>query len=53
MSKPLSIDTDGVFIDTEDTSTLAGSRADAASELREVVSHQKTVESISPLALEH
>jgi len=46
------LDADRVLIDAKNTSTLARSRADTTSELGEVVGHEQSVQSISPLALE-
>jgi hypothetical protein len=45
------LDANGVLVDAEDASTLTGSRADTSSELREVVGHEQTVESVLPLVL--
>jgi hypothetical protein len=47
------LNTNRVLVNTQDTSTLTRSGTNAASELREVVGHQETVESILPLVLEH
>lgn len=46
------LDRDGELVDTEHASTLARSRADTTSELREVVGHEQTLESLLPLVLE-
>ena len=45
------LDADGVLVDAEYASTLAGSRADTTGELREVVGHEQTVEGVLPLVL--
>jgi hypothetical protein len=45
------LDADGVLVDAENASTLAWSWADTASELREVVGHEETVEGVLPLVL--
>jgi hypothetical protein len=46
------LDANGVLVDAEHAGTLARSRADTSSELREVVGHEQTIESILPLVLE-
>jgi hypothetical protein len=45
------LDTNGFFVNSQNTSTLTGSRADTSSELGEVVGHEEPVESILPLVL--
>lgn len=47
------LDANGVFVDAENASTLAGSRANTTSELGEVVGHEETVEGVLPLVLEN
>ena len=44
---------DGLFIDTENTGTFAGSRTDTARELGEVVCQEKAIECIFPLIFEY
>jgi len=46
------LDADGVLVDTKNASTLARSRTDTTSELREVVGHEQSVQSVSPLVRE-
>jgi hypothetical protein len=45
------LDANGIFVDSQNTSTLTRGRADTAGELGEVVGHQETVKSIFPLVL--
>jgi len=47
------LDTNGVFVDAEYASTLTRSRAHTTGELGEVVGHEQTVESVTPLSLEN
>jgi hypothetical protein len=45
------LDTNGIFVDTQNTGAFARGRADTTSEFREVVGHEQTIQSILPLIL--
>ena len=46
------LDTNWLLVDPQNTSTFTRGGTHAASELGEIVGHEKTIESISPLTLE-